>query len=45
MYYGIPRSVVEVFVSLCDVCQKKKTQHNHAPLKPIMSNNFFQDFR
>ena len=45
MYYGIPRSVVEVFVSLCGVCQKKKVQHNHSPVKPIMSNDFFRDFR
>ena len=42
MYYGIPRSVVEVFVSLCDVYQKKKVQHDHAPVKLIISNNFFQ---
>ena len=40
MYYGIPRSLVEVFVSMCHVCQKKKSQHNQAPLKPIISNNF-----
>ena len=40
MYYGIPRSVVEVFVKMCEVCQKKKAQHHQAPLKPIISNNF-----
>ena len=41
MYYGIPRSVVETFVGMCDACQRKKSQHNHAPLKPIILNSFF----
>ena len=45
MYYGIPRSVVEVFVKLCEGCQKKKAQHHQAPLKPIISITFFQDFK
>ena len=40
MYYGIPRSIVEAFVSMCDVCQQKKSQHNQAPLRPIISHNF-----
>ena len=40
MYYGIPRSIVEAFVSMCNVCQQKKPQHNQAPLRPIISHNF-----
>ena len=36
-YYGIPGSVVEVFLSICDVCQKNKVQHNYTPMK-----NFFK---
>ena len=40
MYYGIPRSIVEAFVSMCNVCQQKKSQHNQAPLRPIISHNF-----
>ena len=35
---GIPKSLVEAFVimNMCHVCQKKKSQHNQSPLKPIM---------
>ena len=40
MYYGIPHSVVEAFVGMCKVCQKKKAQYHQAPFKPIISNNF-----
>ena len=40
MYYGIPRSIVGAFVSMCNVCQQKKSRHNQAPLRPIMSHNF-----
>ena len=35
-----PHSTVEVFVSMCHVCQQKKSQHNQTPLKPIISHNF-----
>ena len=40
MYYGVPRSIVEAFVNMCNVCQQKKSQHNQAPLRPIILHNF-----
>ena len=40
MYYGIPQSILEAFVSMCNVCQQKKSQHNQALLRPIISHNF-----
>ena len=41
LYHGIPRSVVEKFVSLCPSCQLRKPQLSTAPLKPIIANGFF----
>ena len=41
MYYGIPRTVVEKYVSLCAGCQLKKPQVTSAPLKPIIAKGFF----
>ena len=38
LYHGIPRSVVEKFVSLCPSCQLRKPQLSTAPLKPIIAN-------
>ena len=35
-----PRSIVEAFGNVCNVCQQKKSQHNQTPLKPIISHNF-----
>ena len=40
MYYGIPRSVVEKYVSLCATCQLRNPQVTTAPLKPIIANRF-----
>ena len=41
LYDGIPRSVLEKFVSLCPSCQLRKPQLSTAPLKPIIANRFF----
>ena len=41
LYHGIPRSVVEKFVSLCPSCQIRKPQLSTPPLKPIIANGFF----
>ena len=45
LYYGVPRSVVEKFASLCPSCQLRKPQLSTAPLKPIIANSFSADFR
>ena len=42
LYHGIPRSVVEKFVSLCPSCQLRKPQLSTAPLKLIIANGFLQ---
>ena len=41
LYHGVPRSIVEKFVSLCSSCQLRKPQLSTAPLKPIIANGFF----
>ena len=41
LYHGIPRCVVEKFVSLCPSCQLRKPQLSTPPLKPIIANGFF----
>ena len=41
LYHGVPRSMVEKFVSLCPSCQLRKPQLSTAPLKPILANGFF----
>ena len=38
LYHVVPISVVEKFVSLC---QLRKPQLSTAPLKPILANGFF----
>ena len=36
----LPRSVVQHFVNLCEVCSLQRPQRNQAPLKPIISSGF-----
>ena len=37
-YECLPRSVVQHFVNLCEVCRLQHPQRNQAPLKPIISS-------
>ena len=39
-YDCLPRSVVQEFIWLCEVCELQKPQRNQAPLKPIISSGF-----
>ena len=39
-YECLPRSVVQHFVNLCEVCSLQRPQRNQAPLKPIISSGF-----
>lgn len=45
MYYGIPRSVVKKFTSLCTTCQLRQPQITKPPLQPIIAVGFCHGFR
>ena len=45
MYHGIPRSVVEKFVSFCSSCQLRKRQLTTAPLHPIVACGFLSQLQ
>ena len=40
MYYGIPRSVVKKFSSMCPTCLLHQPQITKPPLQPIIANGF-----
>ena len=39
-YYGISRSVIQKFTSLCPTCQRSAPQTSRPPLRPIIADGF-----